>query len=140
MHISHNRRYTDKMSHHHHINCLNLQRNSMCPPVEKENSYINHYGTTSLITGDCSNKDVMTMVTNSNDVRCSKNRTIPVFNYSFLTLLRKSPNENPPQFNQCRGLVLKFDLYKTNLIRLVTKHHTKRSIWWFNVPVKNAFQ
>jgi hypothetical protein len=93
----------------------------MRPPVENETAYINHHGIPHLTTVDCSNNSAVTMATSNNDPSCSEDRTIRVFNYSFLTSMRKSQNEAPVQFNQCRVLVLDFVLKAANLIHFVTK-------------------
>ncbi len=80
------------------------------------------------------------MVTNKNDVGCPDDKIIWVYNYSFLNLMRKSPNQSPTQFNQHPILVLDYVLKVANLVHLVTNKHMKRSIWWFVMPMKNAFQ
>jgi hypothetical protein len=66
------------------------------------------------------------MTTDNTDAGCPEDRTNRVYNYSFLALMRKSPNENPVQFYQCCGLVLDFVLEKTNLINLVIKQPHKK--------------
>ena len=69
------------------------------------------------------------MATNNNGAGCPQDRTVQVYNYSFLTLMRKSPKESPAQFNQCRGLVLDFFLKAANLIHLASYWCLCQSIW-----------
>jgi hypothetical protein len=47
---------------------------------------------------DCSNKYALTMATSNYDARCPEDMKIQVYNNSFLSLLRKSPNKTPAQF------------------------------------------
>ena len=95
--------------------------NSMWPLAEIMAAYNIHYSISHFATINCYNNYAMTMMKNNNDTGCPEDRTIRVYNYSFLTLLRKSPNETPVQFNQCRRLILDFVLKVANIFHLVTK-------------------
>jgi len=105
-----------------HLNALTgiYSRNSIYPQVETVPHFIHvkHHTPLQFIS---SNNYPATMATNNNDAGCPEDRTIRTYNYSFLTLMRKSPTETPAQFNQCCMLILDFVLKAANLIHLVTK-------------------
>jgi hypothetical protein len=56
------------------------------------------------------------MATNNDDAGCPQDRTIRVYNYSLLALMRKAPNETPAQFNQRRMLALDFVLIVARML------------------------
>jgi hypothetical protein len=120
-----------------HLNALTgiYNMNSIYPSIENvphsSMSSITHHS--NLFH---SNNYPATMATNNPDAGCPEDRTIRVYNYSFLTVMRKSPNETPTQFNQCRMLVLDFVCKAANLIHLVTKQTYERS----NLAVHHAYE
>ena len=70
------------------------------------------------------------------DAGCPDDRTIRVYNYSFIALMRKATNESPAQFNQRRMLVLDYVIKVANLIHLVTKQAYEK----INIVVRRAYE